>query len=618
MSLTRILIASPHSSSMVLPVLDRAGVAYQPLMVTAENAPDAVRHLPMNSEVIISLDTHIAPLLPGLLSRITRRANVVGIALAETPPGLIVRATRAGIADCIPLAQAAALDSVFERLSPRQSLPSQALSEAEITAVFDLLPGVVIAADLKQNIIHYVSGNCSTLLGYTPAQLLDRPLAMLFATTEAQAGSGMIAELTRQDGQTIRAVVRRADGLSLPVDLHPVVVHHPDASSLVLGLSQIATVENVQQMLREAQLQLLAVLSEAPILVFAVDTDGVIMLAEGRSMERLTEGPERLVGMPIAHIFPKSDVVRDVQRAINGERLYHQRQLMDGVFEIFYSPIMDIDDRIIGAVGVAIDVTDREAAREASQQAALERAVLEKEREVMRFREGFISMVSHEFRTPLTIIQSSGEMIAQYAGRLSAERQATHIKKILAQTTYMRELLDDVLMVNMAKAGRLVFTPQPVDLVAFAGNLIVQIGFDGLLEKHFEFYHSGVLDGLEMDTKLLRHILTNLLTNAEKYTPVGGRIELAIWREDDHVILRVSDTGIGIPERDQKHLFEPFRRASNTTGIQGTGLGLTLVQISAETHGGSIDYSSQVGQGSTFTVTLPALAHPEFNQAPTS
>ncbi|MCC7451026.1 MAG: PAS domain S-box protein [Anaerolineae bacterium] len=244
------------------------------------------------------------------------------------------------------------------------------------------------------------------------------------------------------------------------------------------------------------------------------------------------------------------------------------------------------------------DVTDR------ARYTELLRVQLEQERELLELKERFISMVSHEFRTPLTVILSSAELLEAYADRLSSDKRFGHIRRIEDQAKRMSHMLESVLTISRAKAGKLIFSPVPIDLKAFCQHIL-----DDLRANHptqqLVFNTSGNLDGIYVDETLVQHMLLNLLSNAVKYSPAGGTITLTVARQDSTVLIQISDTGIGIPVDDQKRLFEPFHRGRNTKNIQGTGLGLTIVKNSVEIHGGTIDCDSREGAGTTFTIRLP-------------
>jgi PAS domain S-box-containing protein len=254
------------------------------------------------------------------------------------------------------------------------------------------------------------------------------------------------------------------------------------------------------------------------------------------------------------------------------------------------------------------DITERKRAEQMMREA--ERLVMEVERDkqVMGFKERFVSFVSHEFRTPLSIILSSKELLHHYGERMTPEQREEHFRNITQQTQYMITLLEEILMLDRAQSGTMPFNPSAVDIVGLCRTLVEQMS---LMDKgvHRLRLDANVSFGeLLLDEGLLRHILGNLLTNALKYSPAGSAVELRVSQEANELVLQVQDYGIGIPPDDMRRLFEPFFRASNVKQVSGTGLGLVIVKNSIEAHGGSIAVESQVGEGTTFTVRLPALA----------
>jgi signal transduction histidine kinase len=214
-------------------------------------------------------------------------------------------------------------------------------------------------------------------------------------------------------------------------------------------------------------------------------------------------------------------------------------------------------------------------------------------------------MASHEFRTPLTTIFSSAELLQHYSQTWSEDKKLKHYNRIEAAVKRMTELLDDVLLYSKAESGKLEFNPKPLVLKDFCSDLVEEIQL-GIGENHkITFIYSGPCNNACMDEKLLLHILTNLLTNAIKYSPQDTTILFSCYCEKREVIFEIKDEGIGIPPEDQKRLFESFHRAKNVGTIPGTGLGLAIVQKSVELHGGRITCTSEVGVGTTFRVTLP-------------
>lgn len=236
---------------------------------------------------------------------------------------------------------------------------------------------------------------------------------------------------------------------------------------------------------------------------------------------------------------------------------------------------------------------------------------LAREKELNELKTRFVNMVSHEFRTPLTTILSSAELLEHYGQRWRQEKRLKHLQRIAETTLRLTQLLDEVLLVGRAESGHLPCNPEPLDLVAFVRELMEEMRL-GLGAQHILLLDLSPLEQAnslpsQMDVQLLRHILTNLLSNAIKYSPAGSPVQLRLARQDDHVIIKVSDQGIGIPAQDQARLFESFHRGRNVGSLPGTGLGLHIVKRLVELHSGTVTVQSEEGQGTTVTVALPLI-----------
>lgn len=243
-------------------------------------------------------------------------------------------------------------------------------------------------------------------------------------------------------------------------------------------------------------------------------------------------------------------------------------------------------------------------------QAELARA-LEHERELGELKSRFVSMVSHEFRTPLGIIMSAIELMRHYDDRLPEEQRQELRQDIFNATRLMAGLMEQVLVLGRVEAGKFGCKAVPCDLETLAGK-ITDESLSATNHKCPVIWRTeGGLSGALADEALLRHILGNLLTNAVKYSPEGGEVVFSARREGRDAVFQVADRGIGIPEAERDTLFEAFHRCSNVGEIPGTGLGLVIVKRCVDLHGGSLEIDSEVGKGSTFTVRLPLFDTPE-------
>jgi signal transduction histidine kinase len=250
---------------------------------------------------------------------------------------------------------------------------------------------------------------------------------------------------------------------------------------------------------------------------------------------------------------------------------------------------------------LALDISKRKLA-----EAELHKT-LAREKELGQLRSKFVSMVSHEFRTPLGIIQSSAEILSDYLERLEPGERRDHLLSIQKNTRRMAGLMEEVLLIGSIEAGKMDFKPAVLDLRNFVRRLADEVlsATDRRCPIDLKL---GVLPvHIRGDERLLRHIFTNLLTNAIKYSEPGQPVQFEIDCDDTAIVSTIRDRGIGIPEADQEWLFSAFHRGSNVGERPGTGLGLLIVKRCADLHGGKISLKSAPGQGTTATFRLPKL-----------
>ena len=260
--------------------------------------------------------------------------------------------------------------------------------------------------------------------------------------------------------------------------------------------------------------------------------------------------------------------------------------------------LLDADGSVKYIVSIGIDITDRKRTEEI-------RRALEREKELSELRLRFFSMASHEFRTPLSTILLTAQILESSAHEWSAQKRLRNLRRISSAAKSMTQLLNDILTINRAETGKLEFNLKLLDLENFCQVLLKEIQLNAGSQYTLIFSSQGNCQHALIDEKLLRSILTNLLTNAIKYSPEGGEVHLALTCEHSKISFHVRDQGIGIPVSDQPHLFEAFYRGGNIGHIPGSGLGLTVAKKCVDLHGGKISVTSEVGVGTTFTVTLP-------------
>lgn len=263
------------------------------------------------------------------------------------------------------------------------------------------------------------------------------------------------------------------------------------------------------------------------------------------------------------------------------------------------SPLFDKQGNYSGSIVVATDISLQKQAEETLRMA------LAKEKELGDLKTRFVSMASHEFRTPLATILALVETLSTYRNKLSDEQIEQRYDKIKAQIGHLKNIMEDVLMLSRMQARRVEFNPAKLDLDALSRSILDEFQSQPTITHKLEYTASAGIYEILLDPKLMRQLLNNLLSNAIKYSPKETVVRITLDYNDSEVILKVSDEGIGIPEADLPHLFEPFHRATNVGTISGTGLGLVIAREAVELHGGTITVESQQGVGTTFMIRIP-------------
>ncbi len=295
-----------------------------------------------------------------------------------------------------------------------------------------------------------------------------------------------------------------------------------------------------------------------------------------------------------------------------------------------------VESVVTGLSGILQDITKRRLAEalekekvkleteiiERKRTEGIIRNTLEKEKELGELKSRIITTISHEFRTPLTTILGSSELLKNYGNTWSDEKKLKHFQRIGYCVEHMTKLLNDVILLGEAEAGQLKFNPTQLDVKAITQEIVEEFQRSLASQQYgakatvptIDFSSQGDDTQANLDEKLLREILTNLLSNAVKFSPQGGIVRFDLVVSSVQAIFRIQDEGIGIPPEERERLFESFYRASNVGTIQGTGLGLAIAKKCVDLHQGQITVESEMGVGTTFTVTLPLKLMPTLEE----
>jgi PAS domain S-box-containing protein len=233
------------------------------------------------------------------------------------------------------------------------------------------------------------------------------------------------------------------------------------------------------------------------------------------------------------------------------------------------------------------------------------RKALDRERELNELKSKFVSIASHEFRTPLSAVMSSASLAGQYADRNEIEKVHKHVMRIKSSVNHLTTILNDFLSLGKLEEGKVDLKNESIQILEFLKEIKEEITPTLKPGQTLNIICGPSVEYIDSDTRILRNILFNLISNASKYSEENKSITIDCFVDKENVGFAIKDEGIGIPPEDQKHMFDRFFRASNAGNVQGTGLGLNIVKRYVELLDGTISFTSEYGKGSVFTVIIP-------------
>lgn len=318
--------------------------------------------------------------------------------------------------------------------------------------------------------------------------------------------------------------------------------------------------------------------------------------------------PAEMIGHARSEFFPPS-IARfqkeNIQRAFNtGQNQTYQYLLPLGSdsawLETYLVPLRDPAGEITSVLGVSRDISERKKAEDELQKALLQ------EKELGSLKTAFISMVSHQFRTPLSTILSSAELLECYGEKWSVEKRMDHLQRIQEAANRMEFLLRDILVLGKLESSRYEVKPKSMDLLAYCTGLANEMALIDHHQHPIEIICINPCNqSVMVDEWLLRQVLENILGNSLKFSRVGSTIEIVLSTAGDEFSIRVRDHGIGIPAQDFQYIYDSFFRGANAGKTEGTGLGLTIVRNSLERMDGRIEVTSQEGIGTEIAIRIP-------------
>lgn len=371
-----------------------------------------------------------------------------------------------------------------------------------------------------------------------------------------------------------------------------------------------AEVKRQTKALAENQAKLKEATSLAKIGYWEIDLQQDLQLSWSEEFYQLYEVNEKAPSgdrnyfMPFVHVEDRAKVRQNIKRAIaEGIDVHFEFRIQTPTQkEKYLRAELQCQKNTEGVLqkifSIVQDITDQKRSAQQLEQA------LQKEKELSLMKSRFVSMASHEFRTPLTSILASAGLIEMYRERGNLEKQIKHVERIKSSVSNLTSILNDFLSLEKLESGKINFNAEQVHLPLFINEVKEEISLVTRKDQLIEYQHFGE-ETVFIDQHLVKNILINLLSNAIKYSPKGQAVLLSTRLEDHRLIITVQDRGIGIPEEDQRQMFTRFFRASNAANIKGTGLGLTIVKRYLDLMGGKISFVSKLNEGTTFTVQIP-------------
>lgn len=358
----------------------------------------------------------------------------------------------------------------------------------------------------------------------------------------------------------------------------------------------------------DSQSRLQAIIDSAIDGIITIDERGIVESMNPAAAKMFGYAPQEVIGYNINQLMPEPYSVQHDQYLKNycetrvrkiigiGREVMGLRK--DGTMFPFMLSVAEVvlqkENRRI-FTGIIHDITDKVLAEEVQK-------ALEKERELSELKSRFISIASHEFRTPLTTISTSATLISKYADEKGQKRRLKHVDRIKASVKHLTNILNDFLSLSKLEEGHVKAQPEQFNLKQFILDVREEMQTVAKSNQIIKHTHLGEEQNAYLDQKLLHGILINLLSNAIKYSNSDQTIYLLTSISTTQVKISVRDEGMGIPESEKKQLFTRFFRASNASNIQGTGLGLNIVKRYVDLMKGRIECKSELEKGTTFTL----------------
>lgn len=531
-------------------------------------------------------------------------------------------------------------------------------SSPESSALFkNASMGIVVVNN--KGAIQSINPFALKLFGYSSEEIIEKPIEVLipdrYHNKHVNHRNGYIHNpRSRPMGLGMDLFAVKKDGIEFPVEVSLGSYQNNDEENVIAFISDItirnkadteikklndeleAMVERRTKDLKEAMHQLeksrdkledvlsyqKALLDNAGAMIIATDEKGIVKLFNPEAAHNLGYHQSEIINKVTLVLFHEkteidrkridlfhqfgititdnfSVLVEKSTRNIHEEELYTYIRKDGTSFaaSLTITAIRDINGKITAFMSIAIDISERKKTEEDLQKA------LEKEKDLSELKSRFVSMASHEFRTPLSTVLSSTYLIEKYRTTEDQPKRDKHLQRIISSVNMLTDILNDFLNVGKIEEGKIQVRFTQFNIRELISAIAEEIKNNLKTDQKIKYHHQGDPNVI-MDPSLLKHIVMNLVSNASKFSPETSPIDIKTICLNNHITLSVRDFGIGISKEDQKHLMERFFRGTNASTVQGTGLGLHIVSKYAELLNGTIAYNSELEKGTEFVITF--------------
>ncbi len=477
--------------------------------------------------------------------------------------------------------------------------------------ILENIPNVICVKDIKTMRYTYINKAFEKIIGYTPKEIIGRNAYDLFSKDYADfytAKDMQLLENKKQIDVCEEMVLTKDNKLKIFFTKKLLIGDKEGNPNILLGISEDLTESyKAQEELRKSEMRFSKIFNSSPVAIFVLSAQTKHFIdVNSKFLDILGYTREEVIGKNIKDfddVFDEmafemvSSALTEYSGFINKEIDVKSRT--EAVSTLLVSlEHMEFSSESWG-IFMGLDITERKLADIEIQ------AALEKQKELNLLKTQFISMISHEFRTPLTTIMLSTDLLNRYSDRWQKEERDKHFIRIKDTILKMTQLMENVLIIGRIDSGKFMFNPEEIDLQDFCKQIAKSIEFSSGSTHKINISFVNNCGSRMFDENLLGLIINNLLSNAVKYSPSAKEVEFKVLCNANNTQFIFKDNGIGIPSEQLNHLFQSFFRGNNVGPIAGYGLGLSIVKKCIDTHNGEIVVESQPGLGTTMIVTLP-------------